>query len=119
MQAPEAAPVPAPRNLAPHVAAWLRRLGFTATERTQATTATVEAYWQSARGLRFYLDYQWSPRQATCSLALYYPGVREPVDLVSGQHVRRLKEMRQLLLHDVRFHAEWQAASSQSVPTYS
>jgi hypothetical protein len=101
------------------VATWLRGLGFTATERDQGTVARVEAYWQSARGLRFYLDYQWSPRQATCSLALYSPGVREPVDLVSGQHVRRLKDVRQLLLHDVCFHAEWQAAPSPSVPTYS
>ena len=108
-----------PRNLAPQVAAELRKLGFTAIERDHGTSATVEAHWQSPQGLRFYLDYRWSARQATVSLVLYYPDVREPMDLVKGQHVGHLREVRHLLHNDVRFRAERQRAKDEPIPTAS
>lgn len=116
-RAPYHAAPSGPRNLTAPVAAWLRELGFTATEADHGPIATVEAHWQSPEGLRFYLDYQWSALKATVSLALYYPGERNPLDLIRSQHVGRLREVRRLLHGDARFRAAWLAAKSQPIPT--
>ena len=40
---------------------------------------------------------------ATCWLSVHYPGQLQPESLFSAQHVRRLKEARQLLLGNVRY----------------
>lgn len=102
-----------PRNLAAALAAWLRGLGFTATEATHGPLTVVEANWQSPEGLRFYLEYQWSALRATAALVVYQPGERYPLDLVKEQHVGRLREVRQLLHNDVCFRTAWQAAKGQ------
>ena len=108
-----------PRNLTVHVAAWLRGLGFTALEADHGTIATVEAHWQSPEGHRFDYYYQWSMLKAIVSLTLYYPGERNPLDLIRGQHVGRLREARRLLLDDERFRSVWLAAKGQPVSTTS
>lgn len=102
-----------PRNLTVHVAAWLREQGFTALEADHGPLATVEAHWLSPAGHRFDYCYQWSQLKAIVSLTLYYPGERQPLDLVRGQHVGRLREARRLLLDDARFRAVRQAARGQ------
>lgn len=99
-----------PRNLAVHIATWLREQGFTALEADHGILATVEAHWVSPEGHRFDYYYQWSPLKAIVSLTLCYPGERLPLDLIRGQHVGRLREARRLLLDDARFRAVRQAA---------
>ena len=102
-----AAAEPAPRNLAAPLAAWLRRLGFTATEQQLGTLATVVAHWLSPRGERFELDYTWtgSPHaDATCRLQVRGPWQLSADVLFTAQRVRRLKEARQLVTGNVRLH---------------
>ena len=65
-----------PRDLSVPLAAWLRVQGFTATEQA---------------------------RSATCWLRVHYPGQPQAETLFTGQHVRRLREERQLLLGNVRY----------------
>ena len=112
-RAPYHAAPKTPRNLTPHVAAWLRGLGFTALEADHGTIASVEAHWGSPEGHRFDYCYQWSALKAIVSLTLYYPGERNALDLIQGQHVARLREARRLLLDDERFRAVRLAAKGQ------
>lgn len=103
MEAPATPQPQGPRNLAPHVAAWLRKRGFTATEAEHPTITTVEAHWTSPEGWQFYVDYEWYPaphHMAKLHLCVYMPGERTAFQLIRSQHVRRLKEVRQLLCND-------------------
>lgn len=96
----------APRNLARPLAAWLRKLGFTVSEREQAHFAAVEAHWVGPAGERFQLDYTWATGpvpDATCRLDVLYAGQGRAEVLFTPQKVRRLKEARLLLLHCVRY----------------
>ena len=103
----QATPQPqGPRNLAPYVAAWLRKLGFTVLEREYPAIVTVEAQWTAPNGKQFYLSYYWYPAphyKAVLELCMYQAGASLPLDLIRGQHVRRLKEVRQLLLNDTDY----------------
>ena len=95
-----------PRDLSVQLAIWLRAQGFTATEQARPATATVAAHWLGPQGERFQLDYTWVSGpvpSATCSLSAHYPGQLQPESLFSAQHVRRLKEVRLLLLGNVRY----------------
>ncbi len=104
-RAPYHAAPKGPRNLAAPLAAWLRTLGFTATEQYQGTT--LAAHWLSSRGERFELDYTWvagpSP-DATCRLRVSRAGQLHYETLFTAQRVRRLKEARLLLLGNVCLH---------------
>ncbi|MGI4865852.1 MAG: hypothetical protein ACRYFZ_18150 [Janthinobacterium lividum] len=105
MSAPAATPT-GPRNLALPLAAWLRKLGFTVSERTQPHFAAVEAHWVGPAGERFQLDYVWSAGpvpDATCCLGVLYAGQGRVETLFTPQKVRRLREARLLLLHCVRY----------------
>ena len=105
-RAPYASAPSGPRNLTVPLAAWLRTLGFTATEQHYATMATLAAHWIGPRGERFELGYIWSARphtDATCQLQVRWPG-REAENLCGSQRVHRLKEVRSLLLGNVRYH---------------
>lgn len=97
-----------PRNLAEPLAAWLREQGFTATMRQASPTyALLEACWQGSRGERFQLDYTWASGpvpESTCRLQVGYPGQLALEPLFTAQRVRRLKEVRLLLLGNVRYH---------------
>lgn len=117
MAAPATPQPQGPRNLAPHVAAWLRKRGFTATECETPALTTVEAHWQSPDGWRFYVDYEWWPAsKATLHLCVYLPGDTSALNLIRNQHVRRLKEVRQLLCNDSYYRT---AREQAQVPTTS
>jgi hypothetical protein len=104
-QAPYHRPAPKPpRNLAAPIAAWLRTLGFTATERQYDGQSTVGATWLGPRGERFELAYIWVAQYASATLQLQarWPG-QEPHNLFGSKQVRRLREVRMLLLGNVRY----------------
>jgi hypothetical protein len=106
-RAPYHTPAPkGPRNLAPQVAASLRKLGFAATEHTHPGAVTVLAYWLGPQQERFELTYAWQSGpapSATAWLTVRYPGQPQAEALVAPQHIRRLREVRQLLTSNVRF----------------
>ncbi|WP_310397302.1 hypothetical protein [Hymenobacter sp.] len=100
MEAP--APARGPRNLAAPLAAWLRTLGFTATE----YGTTVAAHWVGAGGEHFQFDYAWAggpTPAATCRLRVLYTGQHLFDTCFTAQKIRRLKEARLLLLGNVRY----------------
>lgn len=114
-RAPYHAAPSGPRNLTVQVAAWLRGLGFAAREADHGTIATVEANWLTPEGHRFDYYYQWSAEKAIVSLTLCYASELRAMDLVAGQHVRRLREARRLLLDDEHYRAERQLARARPV----
>ena len=96
-----------PRNLARPIAEWLRTQGFTATEVEKPTFATVSAHWVGSLGERFELSYTWATGpfpEGNCRLRVYHAGQLTPDILFTAQQVRRLKEVRLLLLGNVRYH---------------
>jgi hypothetical protein len=96
-----------PRNLAVPLAAWLRQQCFTATEQFHATLATIAAHRVAIGGERFELTYTWAlgpVPDATCTLRVLYPSSVWVETLFTAQRVRRLKEVRLLLLGNVRYH---------------
>lgn len=100
------APTYVPRNLAAPVAAWLRQQGFTALEQERPATASVAAHWLGPQGERFQLDYAWqagSAPAATCRLTVQYPDAVFPEPLFTAQKVRRVEDLRRLLLGCVRY----------------
>jgi len=104
-RAPYGAPK-GPRNLAAPLAAWLRTQGFVATEQVLATLATVHAHWVAMGGERYELTYIWAAGpvpDATCTLRVLYPQSVWAETLFTAQRVRKLKEVRLLLLGNVRY----------------
>jgi len=97
------APKP-PRNLAEPIAAWLREQGFAVTERQYGGQATVAAVWFGPRGEQFQLGYSWVARYASATLQLQacWPG-QPNENLFGAQQVRRLRDVRLLLLGNVRY----------------
>lgn len=93
-----------PRNLAEPIAAWLREQGFIVTERQYDGQATVAAIWFGPRGEVFELGYVWVARYASATLQLQarWPG-QPNENLFGSQQVRRLREVRLLLLGNVRY----------------
>jgi hypothetical protein len=97
-----------PRNLARFIAQWLRTQGFTATEVEKPNLATVSAHWTGVQGERFELDYTWATGpfpEGNCRLRVRYAGQLTPKILFTAQAVRRLKEVRLLLLGNRRYDA--------------
>jgi hypothetical protein len=105
-RAPYHTPAPkVPRNLAAPIATWLREQGFTVTERQYGEAmATVGAAWYGPRGDRFELAYIWVAhyRSATLQLQARWPG-QEPHNLFGSQQVRRQRDVRLLMLGNVRY----------------
>ena len=97
------APKP-PRNLAEPIATWLREQGFAVIERQYEGMATVGATWVGPRGDRFELAYSWVAyyQSATLQLQARWLG-QEPQNLFGSQQVRRLREVRLLMLGNVRY----------------
>lgn len=96
-----------PRELAAPIAAWLRRLGFTATEHLLPNYATVSAHWTGPRGEHFLFDYSWvtgPAPEASCRLRVLYPDQVGFEPLFAAQRVHRVKDVRQLLMGCVRLH---------------
>lgn len=97
-----------PRNLTRFLAEWLRTQGFTATEVEKPAFATVNAHWLGSQGERFELDYTWATGpvpESTCRLRVRYAGQLTPEILFTAQAVRRLKDVRLLLLGNRRYDA--------------
>ena len=119
-RAPYQAAVPkGPRNLTRVLATWLRQQGFTATEYEQAHWASVAAHWVAGGGERFELTYTWVSGpvpDATCTLRVLHPSVVWAETLFTAQRVRRLKEVRLLLLGNVRYHNARLLASPATTP---
>ncbi|MGI4873400.1 MAG: hypothetical protein ACRYFX_19755 [Janthinobacterium lividum] len=104
-QAPYHAAPKGPRDLAAHVAAWLRKHGFTATEHERPHEVTVLAYWEGPQHERFELTYAWVSGpvpSATCWLTVRYPGQPQTETLFTAQHVRRGSDVRRLVGNCVR-----------------
>jgi hypothetical protein len=97
------APKP-PRNLAEPIAAWLREQGFAVIERQYDGQATVAALWTGPRNEQFQLGYIWVARYASATLQLQacWPG-QEVQNLFGSQQVRRLRDVRLLVLGNVRY----------------
>jgi hypothetical protein len=96
----------APRNLAAAIATWLREQGFKVEERYyDDTLATVGATWMGSRGDSFELAYIWtSGRHANATLQLQARWLgHEPQNLFGSQQVCHLREVRLLLLGNVRY----------------
>ena len=94
-----------PRNLVAPIAAWLRTQGFEATEHPGDEQATLTAIWASPRGERFGVSYLWLPCYGGTVLTLQvaYPGQTQTEVLFAAQQVRRLRDVRLLLLGNVRY----------------
>ncbi len=104
-RAPYHTPAPkAPRNLAAPIAAWLREQGFIATEQQHDTLATVAAHWIGPIGERYDFTYTWVAGPvpyASCQLRVSWLGLS--MQLFTAQRVRRLRDVRLLLLGNVRY----------------
>jgi hypothetical protein len=103
-RAPYAPALKAPRNLAAPLAEWLRTQGFTATEQHHDTLATVAAHWLGPVGECYDFTYTWAAGpvpEATCQLRVSWLGLS--MSLFTAQRARRLRDVRLLLLGNVRY----------------
>jgi hypothetical protein len=88
-----------PRNLAEPIATWLREQGFAVIERHYDGQAYVAATWTGPRG-----DYNWVPRYQSATLQLHVHWLGQVAhNLFGAQQVRRLRDVRLLLLGNVRY----------------
>jgi len=106
-------PPPGPRDLSPHVAQWLREAGFQVWEQATPTPSLslVTGTWTGLTGEQFSFQYahhhppagpvSW----AACSMGVLPPGAREPQVCFASTQVRRLKEVRLLVLGNDQFDA--------------
>jgi hypothetical protein len=104
-RAPYHTPAPkVPRNLAAPLVEWLRTQGFAVTERQADGQATVAAVWFGPRQEIFELGYIWLARYASATLQLQarWPG-QPNENLFGSQQVRRLRDVRLLVLGNMRY----------------
>jgi len=79
----------------------------------------VRAHWVAVGGERYELTYTWAAGpvpDATCTLRVLYPSSVWVETLFTAQRVRRLKEVRLLLLGNVRYHNVRLLAKSATTP---
>ncbi|HEX8659201.1 MAG TPA: hypothetical protein VF690_16800 [Hymenobacter sp.] len=96
------------RDLSAPLAAWLRTQGFTAQEEAQPGMATMAAHWINLQLDRFELAYVWQRAPAghavaTCRLQVLYAHEWDFTTLFTAQRVHRLRDVRALLLGNVRY----------------
>lgn len=112
---PAAVP-PGPRDLSPHVAQLLREVGFAVWEQPTPTPSLslVTGTWTGLTGEQFSFQYAHHHPPAgpvawaACSMGVLAPGAREPQVCFGATQVRRLKEIRLLLLSNDVFDAACQ-----------
>lgn len=96
-----------PRNLAQPLGEWLRAQGFSVLLQELPTYVVLTAHWISPCFERFELTYTWQAgpnSDATCQLRALSHQLGPQVNvLFTAQRVRRLKEVRLLLLGNVRY----------------
>jgi hypothetical protein len=97
-----------PRNLAQPLGEWLRAQGFSTQLQSLPNYVVLTAQWLSVRFERFELTYTWQAGpapDATLQLRVLSHQLGPQVEvLFTAQRVRRLKEVRLLLLGNVRYH---------------
>ena len=97
-----------PRNLAQPLGEWLQSQGFSTQLQTLPNYVVLTAQWISVRFERFELTYTWQAGpapDATLQLRTLSHQLGPQVEvLFTAQRVRRLKEVRLLLLGNVRYH---------------
>ncbi|UOQ96643.1 hypothetical protein MUN81_15510 [Hymenobacter sp. 5317J-9] len=112
-RAPYGSP-PGPRDLSPHVARWLRELGFQVWEQPTPTPSLslVTGTWTGLTGEQFSFQYAHHHHPAAgpvswaaCSMGVRPAGAREPQVCFAPTQVRRLKEVRLLVLGNDQFDA--------------
>jgi hypothetical protein len=113
---------PGPPNLAIEVAAWLRRLGFTVLEQQSPALTLVTARWDAAgqfQGFEFVYSHFHPPlgrHIAYCTLTLHGPSLPFTGQcLLADTLVARLREVRFLLLSNIRYATARQAALDAGV----
>lgn len=105
--------VPGPRDLGPHIAQWLRSLGFAVFEQPSPTPSIslVTGTWTGVTGEQFHFQYAHHHPEAGpvawagCSMGVLRPGRRVPTVCFATTQVRRLKEVRLLVLGNDQFDA--------------
>ncbi|MDO7851590.1 hypothetical protein [Hymenobacter convexus] len=112
-RAPYGSLPPGPRDLSPHVAQWLRAQGFQVWEQPTPTPSLslVTGTWTGLTGEQFSFQYahhhppagpvSW----AACSMGVLPAGAREAQVCFASTQVRRLKEVRLLVLGNDQFDA--------------
>jgi len=103
--------LPGPRDLGPYVAQLLRDLEFQVWEQPTPSLSLVTATWTGLTGEQFSFQYAhhhpatgpvaW----AGCSMGVLAPGATAPAVCFATTQVRRLKEVRLLLLANDQFDA--------------
>lgn len=125
---PAPMPPPGPRDLSPHVAELLRELGFQVWEQATPTPSLslVTGTWTGLTGEQFSFQYAHHHAPAgpvawaACSMGVLPPGAREAQVCFAATQVRRLKEVRLLLLgNDVFDAARTRLAAAHATLTKS
>ena len=106
-------PPPGPRDLGPHITQCLRELGFVVIEQPSPTPSIslVTGIWTGLTGEQFHFQYAHHHPQAGpvawagCSMGALAPGTTVPAVCFATTQVRRLKEVRLLLLGNDEFDA--------------
>lgn len=101
--------LPGPRDLGPSVARLLRQLGFQVWEQPRPTLSLVTATWTGLSGESYRFQYvhhhpaagpvAW----AACQMGCQPPGPQPPQVCFADTQVRRLREVRLLLLQNEQF----------------
>jgi hypothetical protein len=117
--------LPGPRDLGPYVAQLLRQLGFQVWEQPTPvqSLSLVTGTWTGLTGEQFSFQYAHhhppgAASWAACNMHVLPPGTHEPAVCFANQQVRRLKDVRLLVLGNDLFAAARQrlaAAHSQPV----
>jgi hypothetical protein len=114
--------LPGPRDLGPSVATLLRELGFTVWEQATASLTLVTGTWTGLTGEQFSFQYAHHHPAAgplcwaACNMGALWPGTSTPAVCFASTQVRRLREVRLLLLGNHRF-AQARAAYLLAIAT--
>ncbi|GAB2954614.1 hypothetical protein GCM10027048_20110 [Hymenobacter coalescens] len=116
-----------PRDLGPHVAQLLRQLGFRVWEQPTPvpSLSLVTGTWTGLTGEQFSFQYAhhhppggpvaW----AACNMGVLPPGAQAPTVCFANTQVRRLKDVRLLLLGNDQFAAARQRRQAAHIPAVS
>lgn len=128
-RAPYGQPAPASRNLTAPLAKWLRGLGFSVLEQGGTLPTSLAATWRASDGLLYEVSYAFAQHEGVFQLLARQDDATQPHHgLVHKAQVKRLREVRFLLLSNTFYREARQAAldagtllpaHAQSTPTAS
>lgn len=118
--------LPGPRNLGPSVGQLLRKLGFQVWEQPTPTPSLslVTGTWTGLTGEQFSFQYAHhhpgggSVAWAACSMGVLAPGAATPAVCFANTQVRRLREVRLLLLGNDQFAAARQRLATVTLSAH-